>query len=106
MRELSEINIDIEETKGKISFFKAQLANLIEERCERKFATFCENRGLKKGDIVSTNHYGDVQIVGYDTRFDWIICRKIKKNGEPYASTTTMQQSCFDGCRIIGYLTP
>ena len=40
MRELSEINIDIEETKGKISFFQAQLSNLIEERGERKFATF------------------------------------------------------------------
>ena len=106
MRELSEINIDIEETKGKISFFQAQLSNLIEERGERKFATFCENRGLKKGDIVSTNHYGDAQIVGYDTRFDWIICRKIKKNGEPYATTCTMSPSQFDGCRIIGHLAP
>lgn len=104
MRQLSEINKDIEEIDGKIKALRAQREILSDEHRERIFFDFCEKNGLKAGDIVETTRYGTYQVVCVDRNWgDWILCHKIKKNGEPYASTTTQSQGIFEGCKVIGH---
>ena len=63
MRQLSEINKDIEEIDGKINALKAQRRILTNERKERIFADFCQKYGVKKGDVVHTDLYGDMMTV-------------------------------------------
>lgn len=105
MRELSEINKDIEAIDGKMAVLRAQRNVLTDERRERMFADFCEKYGVKRGDIVHTERYGDMMVCGIDTRWgDWIQVRKIKKNGEPYSVVNTQSQSVFDGCKVIGHI--
>ena len=105
MRQLSEINKDIEVIDEKIAELKEQREVLTNERRERTFADFCEKYGVKKGDIVHTDKYGDMMVCGIDTRWrDWILIRKIKKNGEPYSVTSTQSQSVFEGCKVIGHI--
>ena len=102
MRELSEINKDIEAIDGKMAVLRAQRNVLTDERRERMFADFCEKYGVNRGDIVHTERYGDMMVCGIDTRWgDWIQVRKIKKNGEPYSVVNTQSQSVFDGCKVI-----
>ncbi len=57
MRQLSEINKDIEEINGKIRALSAQREILSNERRERIFADFCHKYGVKKGDVVHTDRY-------------------------------------------------
>ena len=105
MRQLSEINKDIEEIDGKINALKAQRRILTNERKERIFADFCHEYGVKKGDVVHTDLDGDMMICGIDERFDkWILTRKIKKNGEPYSVFNSHSQSVFEGCKVIGHI--
>ena len=105
MRELSEINKDIEEIDGKIKVLRAQREILNDERNEHIFADFCEKYGVKKGDVVHTDLYGDMMVCGIDARFsNWIQIRKIKKNGEPYSVFSTTSQRVFEGCKVIGHI--
>ena len=105
MRELSEINKEIEEIEGKIKALRAQRHILSDERRERMFADFCHKHGLKKGDVVHTEHYGDMMVCGIDPRLgDWIQTRKIKKNGEPYGISNARSQRVFEGCKVIGHI--
>lgn len=105
MRQLSEINKDIEEIDGKIKALRAQREILSDERRERMFADFCHKYGVKKGDVVHTNRYGDMMVCGIDARWgDWIQIRKIKKNGDPYSVFNTQSQSVFEGCKVIGHI--
>ena len=105
MRELKEINNDIEAIDGKMAVLRAQRNVLTDERRERMFADFCEKYGVKRGDIVHTERYGDMMVCGIDTRWgDWIQVRKIKKNGEPYSVVNTQSQSVFDGCKVIKHI--
>ena len=105
MRELSEINKDIEEIDGKIKALRAQREILSDERRERMFADFCHKYGVKKGDVVHTNRYGDMMVCGIDARWgDWIQIRKIKKNGEPYSVSNGQSQRVFEGCKVIGHI--
>ena len=105
MRQLSEINKDIEEIDGKIKVLRAQREILSDERRERMFADFCHKYGVKKGDVVHTNRYGDMMVCGIDARLgDWIQVRKIKKNGEPYSVFNTQSQSVFEGCKVVGHI--
>ena len=105
MRELREINKDIEAIDGKMAVLRAQRNVLTDERRERMFADFCEKYGVKRGDIVHTERYGDMMVCGIDTRWgDWIQVRKIKKNGEPYSVVNTQSQSVFDGCKVIRHI--
>ena len=105
MRELKEINKDIEAIDGKMAVLRAQRNVLTDERRERMFADFCEKYGVKRGDIVHTERYGDMMVCGIDTRWgDWIQVRKIKKNGEPYSVVNTQSQSVFEGCKVIGHI--
>lgn len=105
MRELLEINKDIEEIDGKIKALRAKREILSDERRERMFADFCEKYGVKKGDVVHTDCYGDMMVCGIDARWDkWIQIRKIKKNGEPYSVFSTQSQRVFEGCKVIGHI--
>ena len=105
MRQLSEIKKDIEEINRQINTLKAQLRILNNERKEHIFADFCDKYGVKKGDVVHTDRYGDMMVCGVDKRWDnWIQVRKIKKNGEPYSVFNTQSQSVFDGCKVIGHI--
>lgn len=105
MRQLSEINKDIEVIDGKIAALKAQRSLLNDERMERMFADFCEKYGVKKGDVVHTDHYGDMMVCGIDTRWsDCVQIRKIKKDGQPYCYTSTQSQSTFKDCKVIGHI--
>ena len=105
MRELKEINKDIDAIDGKMAVLRAQRNVLTDERRERMFADFCEKYGVKRGDIVHTERYGDMMVCGIDTRCgDWIQVRKIKKNGEPYSVVNTQSQSVFDGCKVIRHM--
>lgn len=105
MRELKDINKDIEAIDGKMAVLRAQRNVLTDERRERMFADFCEKYGVKRGDIVHTERYGDMMVCGIDTRWgDWIQVRKIKKNGEPYSVVNTQSQSVFDGCKVIKHI--
>ena len=105
MRELKEINKDIDAIDGKMAVLRAQRNVLTDERRERMFADFCEKYGVKRGDIVHTERYGDMMVCGIDTRWDdWIQVRKIKKNGEPYSVVNTQLQSVFDGCKVIRHM--
>ena len=105
MRELKDINKDIEAIDGKMAVLRAQRNVLTDERRERMFADFCEKYGVKRGDIVHTERYGDMMVCGIDTRWgDWIQVRKIKKNGEPYSVVNTQSQSVFDGCKVIRHI--
>lgn len=105
MRQLSEIKKDIEVIDGKIAVLKAQRSLLADERKERVFADFCEKYGVKKGDVVHTDDYGDMMVCGIDTRWgDWIQVRKIKKDGQPYSVINTHLQESFEGCKVIGHI--
>lgn len=105
MRQLSEIKKDIEEIDGKINELKDQRRILNNERKERLFADFCHKYGVKKGDVVHTDLYGDMMVCGIDDRWcDWIKVRKIKKNGEPYSVINTQLPDVFEGCKVIGHI--
>ena len=105
MRQLSEIKKDIEEINRQINTLKAQLRILNNERKEHIFADFCDKYGVKKGDVVHTDRYGDMMVCGVDKRWDnWIQVRKIKKNGEPYSVINTQLPDMFEGCKVIGHI--
>ena len=105
MRQLSEIKKDIEEIDGKIKALMAQRNILSNERRKRVFADFCEKYGVKKGDVVHTDRYGDMMVCGIDSGWDdWIQIRKIKKNGEPYNVFNIKSQIVFKGCKVIGHI--
>lgn len=105
MRQLSEINKDIKEIDGRIKALYAQREILNDERIGRLFADFCYTYGVKKGDVVHTNRYGDMMICGIDVRYkDWIRVRKIKKNGEPNKVYSAQLPITFEGCKVIGHI--
>ena len=71
---------------------------------ERMFADFCEEHGVKSGDIVELNTKAprQVQIVDMDYRYTGCVrCHKIKKNGEPYSNLMIESVHLFDGCKVI-----
>ena len=104
MRQLEEICKDIGVINNQINILTDRKEVLYKEKRDRLFADFCEQYGIKRGDIVElcdTNHT-QVQVVGFDRNWgNWLVCHKIKKNGEPYLSTTTFSKSRFNGCKVI-----
>lgn len=105
MRQLSEINKDIEEIDGKIKVLRAQREILRDELHEHMFADFCQKYGVKKGDVVHTDCCGDMMVCGIDARFgNWIQIRKIKKNGEPSRVFSAVLQRVFEGCKVVGHI--
>lgn len=106
MRKIEEIDKDIKGIDEKINTLNEQRRTLVNERCEREFADFCYEYGVKKGDIVHIDdRYGNVIIEGMDKTWSgWVVIRKIKKNGEPYKFIEHEIVSRFDGCKVIGHI--
>ena len=104
MRKLEEICKDIEVIDNQMYILKERKEVLYNEKREWLFADFCEKHGIKSGDIVelSNKEHTRVQVVGMSREWSgWVLCRKIKKNGEPYAVTTTYTPGHFDGCKVV-----
>ena len=104
MRQLQEIENDIWVIFQQIQDLKEKQRGLTAERNERIFADFCEEHGVKSGDIVELNdsNHTQVQIVDMNYHYTgWVRCHKIKKNGEPYSNLTTELVHLFDGCKVI-----
>ena len=118
MRDLEEINLNIEEIRGKIHELEEQYQSLIDERCERKFADFCYLYGVKKGDIVRITKKRNkefnilpaarkrtVIIDGMDrTMMLWIRVRKIKKNADVSKLVEYLLPDEFEDCQVIGHV--
>lgn len=105
MRDLEEINKDIMEIREKNRVLEEQLLALKDERCERKFADFCELLGVKKGDIVRTKRNRNVIIDGMEKTWDdFIMVRKIRKNSEPSKTVEHMLPREFEDCQVIGHV--
>lgn len=104
MRQLQEIENDIKEIFNQIRALNEKQKVLTAERNERMFADFCEEHGVKSGDIVELNTKAPTQVQIVDMNYHytgWVRCHKIKKNGEPYSNLTTQSVHLFDGCKII-----
>lgn len=104
MRQLQEIENDIEAIYQQIRDLNEKQKVLYQERNERMFADFCEEHGVKSGDIVELNTKAprQVQIVDMNYHYSgWVRCHKIKKNGEPYSNLTIESVYLFDGCKVI-----
>ena len=104
MRQLEEICKDIEVIDNRLNILKERKEVLYKEKRERLFADFCDKHGIKSGDIVelSDREHTRLQVVGISNQWSgWILCRKIKKNGEPYLNTTTYTPGHFDGCKVV-----
>ena len=104
MRQLQEIENDIKEIFNQISALNEKQKVLTAERNERMFADFCEEHGVKSGDIVelNTKAHDPVQIVDMNHHYKgWVRCHKIKKHGEPYSNLVTVLVELFDGCKVI-----
>ena len=106
MRTLKEIDEEIRGLQEQRRNIEEKIKLLNNERGERMFADFCEKYNVKKGDIVKTLSYGEVQICGMSGTYctPWVICRKIKNNGEPYQSTVTHMAESFKGCTVVGHI--
>ena len=104
MRQLQEIDKDIEAIDQQIFALNRKKKALTTERYERVFADFCEQHNIKSGDIVELNNYKhtQVQVVGMDIHYaGWVRCNKVKKNGEPYKNLTIFLPKEFEGCKVI-----
>lgn len=104
MRQLQEIDKDIAEINKQIFALNRKKKALTTERYERIFADFCEEYGIKSGDIVELNSqkHTQVQVVDMDSHYTgWIRCNKVKKNGEPYKNPTIFLPKEFEGCKVI-----
>lgn len=103
MRTKEEIEGDIRKLYEERSRLHDEIKKLEKERADVMFSEFCNKYNLKAGDIVKTDDYGTVMIVGMEAKSwgSWIAVRKIKKNGEPYAITTSISQRWFDGCVLV-----
>lgn len=104
MRQLQEINEDIEMINNEMALLKDRKEELMKEKHERIFADFCEKYGVKRGDIVELidRNHTRVKIAGASCRYStWISCNKIKKNGDPYVYMTYLLPDNFAGCKII-----
>ena len=104
MRQLQEIENDIKEISNQIRALNEKQKVLTAERNERMFADFCEEHGVKSGDIVELNTKVPTQVQIVDMNYHytgWVRCHKIKKNGEPYSNLTTELVDLFDGCKVI-----
>lgn len=104
MRQLKEINEDIDKTTLEISFLQDRKERLMIEKNDRIFSDFCEKYGVKRGDIVELSDRSNfqVEIEGADGKYSpWIVCHKIGKNGNPHVHARYIRPDSFAGCKII-----
>lgn len=104
MRTLTEIQKDIDSVNSEIEKLCEQKDKLNRERRERIFFNFCAEYGLKKGDIVKLTTNRTLMVEGIDRNWSgFILCRKIKKDGNPSIIYTSVLRDKFDGCKVIGH---
>lgn len=104
MRQLQEIENDIAEINKEIFALNRKKKALTTERYERIFSDFCEEHGIKGGDIVELNDskHTQVQVVSMNCHYPgWVSCYKVKKNGEPYKKPTIFLPQEFEACKVI-----
>ena len=104
MRQLQEIENDIEAIIKQKRDLNEKQKLLIKEKNERMFADFCEEHGVKGGDIVELNNreHTQLQVVDMDYHYSgWVRCHKLKKNGEPYSNPMALPSWEFDGCKFV-----
>lgn len=104
MRQLQEIENDIKAIYQQIRDLNEKQKVLTAEKNERMFADFCEEHGIKGGDIVELNDRDHTQVQVVDMNYHytgWVRCHKIKKNGEPYSNLMTLTKREFDGCKFV-----
>ena len=91
-----------EAIQSDIQKYKDKLAKLEDEFRERAFYDFCKKYGVKAGDIVELKIHGKVQVVNvekYYTRF--ILCKKLKKDGEPANKFVSYHEGDFIGSKVV-----
>jgi len=103
MRELHEIQKDIEQARIDLDRANKRLSALYEEKRQRKFLDFCNTYDVEPGTIVNIPNFGTVQIVGADRGEYSVMCHKICKNGQPARNTISYSTSMFKNCEIIGF---
>ena len=105
MRTIHEIESDIKNINGQIITLKSKLYEYKVELKDRMFANFCFEHNIKPGDVVEVECVEKFQIIDMNTTFPMFVdCRKIKRNGEPYANITGRSKNFFDGCKVVGHI--
>ena len=99
---LKKINDDINVLRGKKKELELERASIL-------FDKFCDSIGAHIGDIFefTDNFYKRQRFVlcGPDVKFEnWATVRKLKKDGTPYASTTTLTNIFLKECKIVGHI--
>ena len=105
MRELSEINKDINATQAEKNRVDEHLHQLYIERGQRLQYDFEQRHGLKRGDLVDLGRFGKVfydYVKPFGT-FPWAYGRKVKKDGTPSKTLVSFDFSVYDNCKIIGH---
>jgi len=106
MRELKDINADIDKMNGEKRVIDDKLRELHIEREKRVQYDFEQKHGLKRGDLVQLRdgkclYYDFVEL--YGSSLPWAYCRKPKKDGSPSRNKTSLGESYFIDCIVIGH---
>lgn len=109
MDRIESIDKELEKINDNINVLKEKKKELELERASTLFDKFCDSIGARIGDIVeSTDNFCKGQrfvLCGPDVQFDsWVTVRKLKKDGTPYASTTTLSKTFLKECKIVGHI--
>ena len=93
-----------EAIESDIKKYKEELAKLEDEFRERAFYDFCKKYGVKAGDIVELKIYGKVQVVNVEKHYTrFILCKKLKKDGEPAKNFVTYYEGDFLDSKVVGH---
>lgn len=96
-----------EAIENDIKKYKDKLAKLEDEFSERAFYDFYKKYGVKAGDIVLLKKYGKVhkvQVVNVDKHYTrFILCKKLKKDGEPAKNYVSYHDSDFEYNKVVGH---
>jgi hypothetical protein len=98
MRTIKDIENDILDIDKEIGNLRDLRQFFVQERTEAYFSAFCEEYNLKAGDVVylKDKSFSVMIISSYNINPSWIVCRKIKNDGEPDASTCAIDINRFD----------
>ena len=109
MNRIESIDHELKSINDNIDFLREKKKELELERATIIFGKFCDSIGARIGDIVEStdNFYKGQRFVlcGPDVQFDsWVTVKKIKKDGTPYSSTTTLSKTFLKECKIVGHI--
>ena len=90
--------------ESEIKKYKEKLSKLEDEFRERAFYDFCKKYGVKAGDIVLLKKHGKVQVVNVEKHYTrFILCKKLKKDGEPAKNFVSYHDSDFEYNKVVGH---